>query len=107
MKRLISLFVFKSNMTKAGGAICLGFPKISANPESMTHNRSHSSTRIRNVDIIDELSTNWPFPADAFGAFVRPALVFAEETPSLSTEFASQLGYGINIGLESLLSIFI
>lgn len=99
--RLISLSVFKSKITNAGGAICFGLPKISAKPVSITHNRSHSSTRIRNVDIIDELSAKFPSTTVAFGAFVRPAADACAVELSDSIVFASQFGYGINTGDSS------
>lgn len=96
-------------MTTAGCVICRGLPRISDKPVSITHNRSHSSTRIRNVEIIDELSANWPSAMVAFGAFVRPPVVIVSAVdivPSDSNEFTSQLGYGINCGLGSVLLIF-
>lgn len=103
----MSLFVFKSKITRAGGAICFGLPKMSTRPVSITHNRSHSSTRIRNVEIIDELSANWPSTTVAFGAFVRPPVDSAVENPSDCNEFEFQLGYGINLGVVSLLLMLI
>lgn len=76
-------------------------------PVSITHNRSHSSTRIRNVDIMVELSANWPSTPVAFGAFVRPPLLDSEaESPSDCKKFACHDGYGISFGVVSLLSIF-
>lgn len=99
--RLMSLSVFKSKITSAGGAICFGLPRISAKPVSMTHRRSHSSTRIRNVEIIDELSAKPLLETVAFGAFKRPPVVSGVNELSDSIVFASQLGYGINVGDSS------
>lgn len=73
--RRINLSVFKSNITRAGGVICIGFPKISAKPVSITHNLSHSSTRIRNVEIIVSLLDRPAFDCTALGAFARPPTI--------------------------------
>lgn len=96
---LISVSVFKSKITKADGAICFGFPKISANPVSITHKRSHSSTRILNVEIIVALSAKASCDSSALLACKRSTaspVVGAATTPG--NVFACQLGYGERTG---------
>lgn len=103
--RRMSSSVCKLKITSAGGAICFGLPKMSAKPVSITHKRLHSSTRIRNVDIIDELSASGPLTASASLAAARPAAKSCPLDPIDSIVFACQFGYGYKIGLDTFASL--
>lgn len=83
----ISLSVFKSKITKAGGVICSGLPRISASPVSITQRRSHSSTRMRNVDTMVALFWSPASARAAFGAFARPPTVVSVSSTTSGAEF--------------------
>lgn len=85
--------MFKSKITNAFGVICLASPRISDNPVSITHKRSHSSARIRNVETIVELSFNGIIELSAGFVLARPSI-----GSSTGKVFASNDGYGIRAG---------
>lgn len=95
--------MFKSKTAIEFGAHCLGEPRISANPLSMTHNLSHSSTRIRNVLIIVSLFFFNMLSAFSAGlASVRPPpyelSLSVVASASFGSSLAAQDGYGWKTG---------